>query len=146
MRVKREYQRVYNVHRNATTNKQNIKNCHTKFKENGNVGRKKGAGRPRTNPADFSRFQNRFQQSPTVSLRRESIKLNLPPSTVHGVLKKTMHFFPYKIQVLHELKQSDYHLRFQHASSQFDIVYIDPNALIRDAYSDECIFFSFWKS
>jgi hypothetical protein len=52
IRVKREYQRVYNVHPNASPSKQNIKNWHTKFKENGNFGRKNGAGRPRTNPAD----------------------------------------------------------------------------------------------
>jgi hypothetical protein len=53
---------------------------------------KKSAGRPTTNPADVLRVQNRFQQSPTVSLRRASIELNLPPSTVHNVLKKTLHY------------------------------------------------------
>jgi hypothetical protein len=60
-------------------------------------------------------------------------------------MKKTLHFFPYKIQVLHELQQGDDQLRFQYASSQLDLVFIDPIALIHDAYSDECIFFSLWK-
>jgi hypothetical protein len=68
-RVKREYQRVYKVHPNATPSKQSIKNWHTKFKENGNVG------------------------------------------------------------------------HFQYASSQVDHVLTYPNAIIYDAYSDECTFF-----
>jgi hypothetical protein len=89
-----EYQRVYKVHSNAAPNKKSIKNWHTKFKENGNVEHKKGASRPRTNPADVLQVQNCFQPSPTVSLRRASIELNLPPSTIHDVLKKTLHFFP----------------------------------------------------
>jgi hypothetical protein len=52
IRVNREYQCVYHVHPNASPSKQNIKKWHTKFNENGNVGQKKGAGRPRTNPAN----------------------------------------------------------------------------------------------
>jgi hypothetical protein len=36
----------------------------------------------------------------------------MPLSTVHEVLKKTLHFSPYKIQVLQELKQGDFQLRF----------------------------------
>jgi hypothetical protein len=69
------------------------------------------------------------------------MELNLPQSTVYDVLKKTLHFFPYKIQILHEVKQGDYHLCFQYASSQLDLVLTDPNALIYDACSDECTFF-----
>jgi hypothetical protein len=76
------YQRVYKVHPNATPSKQSIKNWHIpNSRKIEMLDTKKGAGQPRTNSADILRVQNRFQQSPTVSLRRGNIELNLLPST-----------------------------------------------------------------
>jgi hypothetical protein len=74
-----------------------------------------------------------------IKTRRHWIKL----ASVNNswCLEENNAFFPYKIQVLHKWKQGDYHFRFQYAYSQFGLVFIDPNALTYNGYSDECIFF-----
>jgi hypothetical protein len=135
--VLREFRREFNVQPNQLPSRKSVRLWYIRFKETGSVENRKGAGRPRTSDANVLRVRNAFENSPTVSVRRASINLDMPKSSVHDVVKKQLHLFPYKIQILHELLPDDFQKRFDYSVSQLHLIEEDETALFYDAYSDE---------
>ena len=61
--------------------------------------------------------------------------------TVHRIIRTRLHRYPYKIQMLHGLKDSDKPKRKAWAMHMLDGVYQDIDFLNLFVFSDECTFF-----
>jgi Asp-tRNA(Asn)/Glu-tRNA(Gln) amidotransferase B subunit len=75
------------------------------FLETGSVLRKNGSGRPTKRTAEnIEEVEQRIAETPNKSIRRLTQETNLSFSTVQLILKKDLHFFPYRVSVVHEIK------------------------------------------
>lgn len=132
IRVQREYRNFYNEqppHRN------NIRRWCKKFKDTGSVQDKKRSGRPPIRNESVELIHDSVIQSPKKSVRRRSLQLGVPKSSVHKVLKKRLKLTPYKIQRLHAMKPDDNRKRYD-----FAVDTLEGNFLNRILFSDEATF------
>ncbi|BFZ07560.1 hypothetical protein BsWGS_10599 [Bradybaena similaris] len=84
-----------------------VRNLLNKFIATGNVEDAPRSGRPVVNDEICLDIQDRILKSPDKSLRKLSQQVSLPLSRLHKVLKQRLHFHPYRISVVHELKERD---------------------------------------
>ncbi len=84
----------------------------TKFKETGSVLDKPRSGRPKTSDKTKEVVVAKIAASPRKSLRRTSMELGVPRSTIHKILVEQK-FHPYKLQILHHLNEDDPDRRMQ---------------------------------
>lgn len=61
-----------------------------------------------------------YLRSPKKFVRKASLELQLPKTTVWNVLKKYLHMRPYQLRLVHALKPDDYGVWFNFASEVFD--------------------------
>jgi hypothetical protein len=80
-----------------------------------------------------------FRRSPTKSIRRASLELNIPRSTVHKVPHKRLRLYAYKVQILQDLEPNDRSQR-QFSIEMLDRIYQSPNYLSNVMFSDEVTF------
>jgi Asp-tRNA(Asn)/Glu-tRNA(Gln) amidotransferase B subunit len=74
------------------------------FLETGSVLRKKGSGRPTKRTAEnIEEVKQRIAETPNKSVRRLTQETNLSFGTVQLILKKDLHFFLYRVSVVHEI-------------------------------------------
>lgn len=130
IQVQRNFRRTFN--RQPPRHKQ-IYEWHRKFVETGSVCKKTSTGRPRTSDENVQRIQDSFTRSPKKSTSRAGIELGIPKTTVWRVLKKRLHFKPYKIQLLHALHPNDYNKRYEFCSDML----MD---MAEEGFSDRLIF------
>ena len=78
-----------------------------KFKETGSVLIGKTTGSPRVSDERVEQEQDAFVRSPSKSIRVASRQVNMPISTVHKVLRKRLHLYAYKLQLLQDIKPDD---------------------------------------
>lgn len=135
--AQREFRRVHNrppPHRNS------IRGWYKTFKASGSVSKKKESGRPKVSDETVDLIRGAFTRSPKKSLRRASLQLKIPYSTVQKVVKKTLKFKPYKIQVIHHLKETDHTSRLA-AANELLIMFDDNRNLVKQLlFSDEATF------
>lgn len=117
-----------------------IREWHKKFMDTGSVLHKKGAGRPRTSEENIESVRVAFTRSPTKSIRRASMQLQIPRSTVHKVLHKNLRLYAYKVQLLQALLPQDKPRRQQFAVNMLDRLDADEGFLTRVCFSDESTF------
>jgi hypothetical protein len=87
---------------------QKIYKCVNMFLETGSVLRKKGSGRPTKRTAkNIEEIEQRIVKTPNIAIRRLTQETNLSFGTVKLILKKDLHFFPYPVSVVHEIKPLD---------------------------------------
>jgi hypothetical protein len=67
-----------------------------------------------------------FQRSPKKSIRRVSLELNIPRSTVYKVLHKRLHLYAYKAQTVQALEPNDRPQRQQFAIEMLDRIVQNP--------------------
>lgn len=88
--------------REAPTRK-TIKNIINKFNEEGTVHNlnKSRSGRLRTARTEHNieRVQRHFDQDHETSLRKSSQELNLSKTAISNILRKDIHYFPYKFRI-----------------------------------------------
>ncbi|PSN45605.1 hypothetical protein C0J52_17401 [Blattella germanica] len=86
------------------------------------------------------RVRTAFARSPQKSIRRASIELQIPKSTIHKVMHKRLHLYAYKIQLRHQIKPNDRPLRANFASEM--LLRIENDNSYRDniVFSDEATF------
>ncbi|PSN29696.1 hypothetical protein C0J52_27396 [Blattella germanica] len=77
------------------------------LQETGCLCPKKSLGRPQTSAETVNRIQDAYVRSPKKSTRRASNELQIPQTTVWRILRKRLHFKPYKLQFLQSLKPKD---------------------------------------
>ena len=116
-----------------------IRSLVNKFKRTGSVTDENGRGRKRIDPTETERIQHLFEDEPRTSIRKASMQLNIPPSTVHKVLRCTLMKKPYRIQVLHALHEEDYPNRAARCAEFVDQIEND-NLLNDILFSDEATF------
>jgi Asp-tRNA(Asn)/Glu-tRNA(Gln) amidotransferase B subunit len=56
---------------------------------------------------NIEEVEQRIAETPNKSIRRLTQKTNLSFGTVQLILKKDLHFFPYRVSVVHEIKPLD---------------------------------------
>ena len=110
------------------------------FTEGGNVENRSGRGRPSIDENTIQTVSNYFRSHPRRSIRRAETDLNIPRSTVHKILKKLIHMFPYKIRRVQQLQPQEYAQRVTFATYCFTEQASDVNFLHRIVFSDECVF------
>ena len=89
-----------------TPDRRTIQKWNTKFKEEGCLCSQKSIA-PSPSTETIERVQNIFQWSPRKSIRRASLELQKPSTTVWRVVKKHLHVIPYKLHLLQHLKDTD---------------------------------------
>ena len=73
----------------------------------GNLGHRGGNGRPRAADERIDEVRKKLAADLCLSIRRSSNPLGMLATTVHRILHKCLHLFPYKLQNLHLIQQSD---------------------------------------
>uniref|UniRef100_T1J0S9 DUF4817 domain-containing protein n=1 Tax=Strigamia maritima TaxID=126957 RepID=T1J0S9_STRMM len=87
--------------------KQTIQQWFQKFLETGSMKHRKRSGRPRTRNEPIEEVSLKFQRSPRTSLRRASLQINIPLSTLHRIIHKKLNYHAYKLQMAQELLPTD---------------------------------------
>ena len=64
-------------------------------------------GRPRISAENIESVRQAFIRSPMKSIRTAARQLELPPTTVHKVLRKRLRLYAYKVQMLQRLQPND---------------------------------------
>ena len=77
-----------------------------KFKETGCIMDKPRSGRPSVSVERKDIVVSKMYASPKKSIRRTSMELGIPKSTVGQILNQQK-FHPYKLQILHHLTEDD---------------------------------------
>ncbi|KAJ4442689.1 hypothetical protein ANN_04278 [Periplaneta americana] len=81
-----------------------------------------------------------YERSPRKSVRQAGRELQMPKSTVHTILHRSLGFHAYKLQLVHELKPDDGNKRQAFAIDMLQHIDEDPAFLTRIAFSDEATF------
>ena len=85
------------------------------FNSDGNVQNTTRRGRPPVTEQTINRVSTYFRRHPRRSLRRAESDLSIPYSTIHKILKRLIHMFPYKIAKVQHLTEDDKIKRVQFA-------------------------------
>ncbi|PSN45002.1 hypothetical protein C0J52_11630 [Blattella germanica] len=63
--------------------------------------------RPRVSDERVEEVRDALVRSPSKTIRVASRQLNMPISTEHKVLRKRLHLYAYKLELLHHIKSDD---------------------------------------
>lgn len=104
-----------------------VSNTVNKFNETGSVHDRKRSGRPKTalNEDMATAVLAATEFNPHSTLRSLSAESGLSTWSVHNILKK-YRFRPYKMQILHKLKEEDYPHRMNFCQRFLDMAQQDP--------------------
>ncbi|XP_065642687.1 protein GVQW3-like [Hydra vulgaris] len=106
--TQREYQKR---HRNQSTpDKKTIHALSHQFEQYGTTLDSHHSGRPRTarSEENIARVRESAAESPKTSIRRRAQQLNISQRSLRRILKKGLHLFPYKIQLVQKLLPRDH--------------------------------------
>ena len=90
--------------------------------------------------ASVDSVRDAFQRSPRKSVRRTSLELRMPRSTVHKVLHTRLRLHAYKLQLVQELKPNDRPQREAFATEILSRIDEDNDYLKHVVFSDEATF------
>lgn len=135
--VQRQYRRQYG---GTPPDSKTIKAWYDKFKDTGSVADRRRTGRPRISEQNVEALRAAFQRSPGKSIRRASLQLDIPRSSVHKVLHKCLHLHAYKVQIVQALLPNDLPRRAEFAIEILDRIDGNNDYLKRICFSDEATF------
>ena len=139
-KVIRKYHSKYGRNANAPSRSQ-IRSWFNAFKDTGCVNSTLTGGRKlRVNNDVVDTLKDLYEGTPTLSLRHAAQHVTVSKSSVQRVLKKTLNFYPYKIQVVHALKPADFGKREEFARTVLTEINRDPTFLQKNFFSDEATF------
>lgn len=121
--AQRKFCAHYNLrHRNEAPSIQLIRKWIQKFEETGSTMNQPRCGRPRTSrdAEHIERVRTSVRKQPNLSTRKRSSVLNVPRTSLIRILHKDLHFHPYKIQMVQELKPQDRAHRLQFANDMLE--------------------------
>src|SRR5215469_2188886 len=110
------------------------------FSEVGDVKKRKSPGRPKVSNQRVDDVRAAMLLSPHTSVRKLSLQLQIPLSTVHGILHKRLKFRSYKIQVVQHLQAKDYTARVDGCNVLIENIERDDHFLSNLIFSDEATF------
>lgn len=70
-----------------------------------------GPSRSSRTPENIELVESSLREKLRLSIRKRAASLGLPRAIIHEILKKDLKFHPFKIQIVQELKESDFDLR-----------------------------------
>ena len=108
--------------------------------ETGSLLRKKGSGKKPVPAARVEDVRQAFQRSPRKSIRRASLELGMPKTTVHTIVHKRLRLRAYKIQLVQKLQRNDRPKRVEFANALLARIDDDNDFLNHVAFSDEATF------
>lgn len=79
-------------------------------------------------------------RSPQKSIAKRNLRLAIPKTTIQNVLRKRLLMHPYKIQLKHEIKNSDHPKRVAFAAEILVNIDDDARYLERIVFTDEVMF------
>lgn len=87
------------------------------FRQDGSAKKRKSPGRPRSarTPANIAIVRNAIANSPHKSTRKLTQQVNMRRTTVRRILRRDLRLYPYKTQVVQELKPPDRQSRVRFA-------------------------------
>lgn len=134
VQVQRAFRNHYNLryaHQGPSANL--IKQWIRKFQVSGSTVCSKPRGRRRSvrNEINIEAVNAAVRQNPHRSIRKHAFALHLNRSSVQRILKKDLHYHPYKIQLVQALKNDDYRIRLNFATLMQDFNDFD-NILFSD--------------
>jgi hypothetical protein len=115
-----DYSSYRRVFEKDPPDKKTIKAWYDKFLATGSVLRQSGSGKKRTSDETVEHVMEAFRRSPTKSIRRASLELNILRPTVHKVLHKQRRLFAYKVQIVQAVESNDRPQRQQFAIEMLD--------------------------
>ena len=113
-RVRCLYYHQYGRSRKSPS-RQSIKRWYNSFLSTGYVRSPEKRGRKRIIEETVDAIRQHFEANPKLSIRKASRLLCISKSTVHDVVRKKLKKYPYKIMVLHVLKEGDFERRHDFA-------------------------------
>ena len=117
-------QRKFRLHFGVTTGpaRSTIQALIKKWRLYGSVRDQVSTGRPASSrtTANLRRVKASVRRKPKLSIRRRSSELNIPATSLHRILRKNLGLFPYKIQVVQELKARDHEQRLIFAETMLE--------------------------
>lgn len=137
--TQRAYRQQFNVRDGPSPN--SIRNIMRRFENQGSVGDLPKTGRPKnvTTNENRERVRESVRENPETSTRRRSTQLGIPRSSLRNILHG-LKLFPYKVQLVQELKPADLQPRIQYALRMQELVQNDHNFLQKLIMSDEAHF------
>ncbi|CAK9826872.1 hypothetical protein ANTRET_LOCUS4642 [Anthophora retusa] len=136
-------QRAYRQHFNVRNppSKSMIQRLVQRFQQHGAVCDLPRSGRPYCvrNNVNIERVQQSIQENPETSTRRRSAELGLSRRSLRRILREDLMMFPYKVQLVQELKPTDYEQRLVYAVRLQEVT-SDNNFIHRLIMSDEAHF------
>lgn len=122
------------------------RNLISKFERTGSVKDLPRSGRPRISDVQVAEVlqenQNVANTNPLAisSVNAISKRLQMPYTTVWKILRKILKMYPYKLQLLFELKDADFALRYDFSLHVLAQMEIEPEWLSRILWTDEAHF------
>jgi hypothetical protein len=74
------------------------------------------SGRPSISEETVLDIQDRMLQSPSKSVRWLSQQAHVSKSTTHRILRKKLKLHPYRMSIVHQLKERDHQSRFDYCA------------------------------
>ena len=102
-----------------------------RFEDQGAVSDLPRSGRPKAVCTDENkeRIRENVEENPTTSTRKRSLKLGISRTSLKRVMK-SLNFYPYKVQLIQELKPQDFQPRLQYAVRLRELAEKEPNFLM----------------
>ena len=126
IQTQRAYRRHFNV-RDAPS-KNAIKGMVKRFEDQGAVSDLPRSGRSKAVCTDENkeRIRENVEENPTTSTRKCSLELGISRASLKRVMK-SLNFYPYKVQLIQELKAQNFQPRLQYAVRLREIAENEPN-------------------
>ena len=117
--TQRAYHRHFNV-RNSRSESM-IRRLIGRFQQQGSVRDLPWSERPRSVPTkkNIEHMQASIQEEPEKSTRRLPGQLGVSRTSLRRILRADLHVYPYKVQLVQELKPIDYRERLNFAVAKF---------------------------
>ena len=93
--------------RRTPPTRNSILRWHEQFLTAGNMAHRGGNGRPRIRDGEIENVRLLFENNPRLSIRQAESLLNIPRSTIQRVFRKCLFLYPYKMQNLRGLTNTD---------------------------------------
>jgi hypothetical protein len=135
--VRREYRRVFNE---EPPHENSIRRWDRQLKEAGSLLDKQRSGRSSVSDETVENIRNNFIRSPKKSVRKCARELGLSKTTVHRVLKKSLCFTGYKLQLLYTIRPGGNLKRYDFAVDIVNEINEKEQFLHRVMFRDEATF------